>query len=99
MLKQPAWAAAISSSGFVPGCDSKRVAKEYGVLFKTPLGEVSVPLPSFRPPLQCALALRCRSYFAPQNEIEELYMEPPIEETAPAGKKRNIHHGGTEKSG
>jgi hypothetical protein len=34
---------------------------------------VSVPLPSFSPPLQCALALRCMSYFAPQTKIEELY--------------------------
>src|SRR6267154_6683563 len=74
MVKQPAWAAAISSSGLVPGCDSKRVAKEYGVLFRTPLGEVSVPLPSFNPPVQCALAFRCMGCFAPQNEIEELYM-------------------------
>src|SRR5581483_1025200 len=56
MLKQPAWAAAINSSGFVPGCDSKRVAKEYGVSLRTPLGELSVPLPSFNPPFQCALA-------------------------------------------
>src|SRR5579871_5577816 len=67
MLKQPACAAAISSSGLMPGCDSKRVAKEYGVFLRTPLGEVSAPLPSFRPPLQCALAFRCMSNFAPQN--------------------------------
>src|SRR6202020_2252197 len=67
MLKHPAWASAISSSCLVPGCDSKRVAKEYGVSFRTPLGEVNEPLPSFRPPLQCALAFRCMSLFAPQN--------------------------------
>src|SRR6478735_10754537 len=81
MLKQPAWAAAISSSGFVPGCDSKRVAKEYGVLLSTPLGEVSVPLPSFNPPLQCALALRCMSYFAPQMRYKNCIWETLIGET------------------
>src|SRR5215472_6604011 len=59
MLKQPAWAAAINSSGLVPGCDSKRVAKEYGVFLRTPLGELRAPLPSFSPPLQCALAFLC----------------------------------------
>src|ERR1700749_4792500 len=74
MVKHPACAAATNSSGFVPGCDSKRVAKEYGVFFRTPLGEVSEPLPSFRPPLQCALAFRCMNYFLLKNEIEELYM-------------------------
>src|SRR4029077_8179927 len=67
MLKHPAWAAAISSSGLVPGWDSKRVAKEYGVLLRTPRGEVSVLLPSFSPPLQCALAFRCMSYFCSSN--------------------------------
>src|ERR1043166_6539928 len=51
MLKQPAWAAAINSSGFVPGWYSKRVAKDWGVLFRPPLGEVRVLLPSFSPPL------------------------------------------------
>src|SRR5580698_8333755 len=56
MVKHPAWAAAINSSGLVPGWDSKRVANEYGVFLRTPLGEVSEPLPSFSPPLQCALA-------------------------------------------
>src|SRR5947207_7330229 len=59
MVKHPAWAAAISSSGLVPGWDSKRVLNEYGVLLRTPLAEVSVPLPSFKPPLQWALAFRC----------------------------------------
>src|SRR5690242_17245864 len=37
MLKQLAWAAAMSSSGFVPGAVSKRVLKLYGVPLITPL--------------------------------------------------------------
>src|SRR5271157_506465 len=61
MLKQPAWAAAMSSSGFVPMPFSKRVLKEYWVLFRTPLAVETLPLPSFNPPDQWALALRCIS--------------------------------------
>src|SRR6476646_5118888 len=54
--KHEAWAAAINSSGFVPGASSKRVLNEYGVCEKTPLGAENSPLPSFRPPAQTALA-------------------------------------------
>src|SRR3954468_4871583 len=57
--KQAACAAAISSSGLVPGVSSKRVVNEYGVLESTPLVEETDPLPSFSPPFQTALALRC----------------------------------------
>src|SRR5579864_1055940 len=60
--KQPACAAAISSSGFVPGAFSKRVVNEYCVLFSTPPGADIVPLPSFNPPFQIALALRCMTF-------------------------------------
>jgi hypothetical protein len=35
------------------------VLKEYCVWFKTPLAEETVPLPSFKPPDQWALAVRC----------------------------------------
>src|ERR1700680_2360261 len=59
MEKQPACAAAISSSGFVPGGVSNRVLKEEGVLVSTPLADDTEPLPSFSPPFQTALALRC----------------------------------------
>ena len=62
MEKQPACAAAISSSGLVPGWFSKRVLKEYGVCFSTPLSVETVPFPSLRPPLQTALALRCIAF-------------------------------------
>src|SRR5437899_12759997 len=59
MEKQAAWAAAISSSGFVPGAFSKRVVKEYGVLESTPPGAEMLPLPSFNPPFHTALAFLC----------------------------------------
>jgi len=59
MVKQPAWAAAINSSGFVPWPFSKRVVKEYGVLLRTPLAVEMTPLPSFRVPFQTAVAIRC----------------------------------------
>jgi hypothetical protein len=36
MVKHPAWAAAINSSGLVPFSFSKRVLKEYGVSASTP---------------------------------------------------------------
>src|ERR1700736_2240949 len=60
--KQAACAAAINSSGLVPGVFSKRVEKEYGVLASTPLAEDTEPLPSLSPPFQIALALRCISF-------------------------------------
>src|SRR5580692_8828700 len=59
IVKHPAWAAARSSSGFVPTPFSKRVLKEYCVCFKTPLSVEIEPLPSFKPPCHTADALRC----------------------------------------
>jgi hypothetical protein len=59
MAKQPPWAAAMSSSGLVPDNPSSflnLVVNEYGVLFNTPLVEVSVPLPSRPFPCQMAVA-------------------------------------------
>src|SRR5690554_3661926 len=58
MEKQPAWAAAISSSGLVPLPLSKRVLKEYWVSDKTPLSLEMRPFPSLMPPFQTADALR-----------------------------------------
>src|SRR5699024_8514922 len=58
MEKQPAWAAAINSSGLVPSPLSKRVANEYWVSDNTPLSVDMAPLPSLRPPSQTADALR-----------------------------------------
>src|SRR5581483_3304205 len=59
--KHAAWAAAISSSGFVPGVFANRVVNEYGVFDKTPLVDDTLPLPSLSPPFHTALALRCIS--------------------------------------
>ena len=58
MVKHPACAAPISSSGFVPRTPSKRVANEYGVLESAPLSVEIVPLPSLSDPFQTAEALR-----------------------------------------
>src|SRR6266852_4139813 len=57
--KQAACAAAMSSSGLVPGLFSKRVVNEYGVLDSTPLVAETAPVPSLSPPFHTALALRC----------------------------------------
>src|SRR5229473_4615743 len=59
MVKQPACAAARSSSGFVPTPFSNLVLNEYCVCFSTPLSVEMVPFPSFKPPCQTADALRC----------------------------------------
>src|SRR6185437_7707654 len=58
MVKHPACAAAISSSGFVPFSLSKRVLNEYGVAARTPESLDSSPLPVRPAPRQSALALR-----------------------------------------
>src|SRR5258708_36741017 len=58
IVKHPACAAAISSSGFVPAPFSKRVENEYCVFERTPLSVEIVPLPSFSDPFQTAEALR-----------------------------------------
>src|SRR5579883_997724 len=58
MLKQPACAAAINSSGLVPVPFSKRVLKEYCVSLRTVLAVEIVPLPCLRSPCQTADAER-----------------------------------------
>src|SRR5450631_3156912 len=58
MVKHPAWAAAINSSGLVPFSFSKRVLKEYGVSASTPESVERFPLPARPVPRQTALALR-----------------------------------------
>src|SRR5947207_14179639 len=57
--KQAPWAAATSSSGFVPGSSPNRIAKRYATFFTAPLAVDTVPFPSFRPPLHWALARSC----------------------------------------
>src|SRR5690348_10834476 len=58
IVKQPAWAAAISSSGFVPFPFSNLVLNEYCDCASTPLSVDTVPFPVFRSPCHCAEALR-----------------------------------------
>src|SRR5258708_557959 len=59
IVKQPAWAAASSSSGLVPTPFSKRVENEYCVSFNVPLSVEMDPFPDFKSPCQTAEALRC----------------------------------------
>jgi hypothetical protein len=54
----------MSSSGFVPAPDSKRVLKEYCAPLSTPLSVETVPLPSLRPPCQMAEPLLFMSFFS-----------------------------------
>src|SRR5438034_10202506 len=54
IVKQPAWAAPMSSSGFVPGLPSKRLPKPYGYSFNAPLRVEMAPLPSLIPLCQAA---------------------------------------------
>src|SRR6266566_4945096 len=94
IVKQPACAAARSSSGFVPTPFSKRVLKEYCVCLRTPLSVEIEPFPSFKPPCQTADALRCilslllaLSFFLnPENSIRErirrVYSENDLVEKA-----------------
>src|SRR5690606_8680205 len=52
--KHPAWAAPMSSSGFVPGPSSKRGLKPYCAALSTPLSLEIVPLPSRTLPVHTA---------------------------------------------
>src|SRR6266481_1235877 len=54
IVKQPPWAAPISSSGLVPGLPSKRLEKPYGYFSSAPLFVEMAPLPSLMPPSQTA---------------------------------------------
>jgi hypothetical protein len=61
MLKQAAWAAAISSSGLLPAACSKRDENVIGASRSTPLSVEALPLPLRRSPAQDALARRSMS--------------------------------------
>src|SRR5258708_32298688 len=63
MVKQPAWAAAINSSGLVPFSFSNRVLNEYGVSASTPESLERPPLPARPVPCHIALALRIMRFF------------------------------------
>jgi hypothetical protein len=54
MVKQPACAAPINSSGLVPGLPSNRLLNPYGYSLSAPLLVEIAPLPSLMPPCQAA---------------------------------------------
>src|SRR5258708_8951373 len=78
MVKQPAWAAASSSSGLVPMPLSKREWKEYGVCLRTLLSVERVPLPAFRSPCQTADALRCMMFLLHRKCLNDLNLPSSI---------------------
>src|SRR6185312_2265839 len=70
--KQPACAAAISSSGFVPSLASPNlVAKVKGALFSAFVSVVNVPLPSF--PVPCHSAFAYLLIFLSFNDYEFIF--------------------------
>src|ERR1700685_4125452 len=58
MVKQPACAAARSSSGLVPLPSSNLLWKEYAVFERVPLAVEIEPVPDFRSPCHFACAVR-----------------------------------------
>src|SRR5262245_36971655 len=88
MAKHAAWAAAISSSGLVPGVFSKRVSNVYGTFFSAPLGAFRVPVPLLRSPFQTAVALRI---MGPPFECDlEAMEDTPSRALAPALPERAL---------
>src|SRR6185312_4283632 len=75
IVKQPACAAAISSSGLVPTPCSKRVLKEYCVLFNVVLWVEISPLPSFNVPFQCAFAVRFMMLYLQLLQFNRLFVQ------------------------
>src|ERR1700730_11878930 len=67
MVKQPACAAAINSSGFVPMPFSNRVENEYCAFERTLLSVEMVPLPSLSEPFQTAEAFRTIGHIPPER--------------------------------
>src|SRR5258708_15146161 len=84
--KQPACAAAISSSGLVPLPSAKRLVNEYWVSDSTPLSVEIVPLPSLRLPLHSAdalrfmadLPLRSLRWLRPVSGVGERVFQSPV---------------------
>src|SRR5712672_1920129 len=71
MVKQPAWAAAINSSGL------KRVLNEYGVSESTPESLERLPLPARPVPCHIALALRTMRFFLARSIASALCARAP----------------------
>src|SRR6266404_5498894 len=93
IVKQPACAAASSSSGLVPMPLSKREWNEYAVCFSTPLSVESVPLPAFRSPCQTADALRCMMFLLHRKCLNDLNLTNSIREEVPrVYSHKTVHH-------
>src|SRR5690606_41208853 len=85
MVKHPACAAAISSSGLVPLPFSKRETKVYGVCCKIPLCELKWPLPSLIVPFHTAV--RSEEHTSELQSRENLVCRLLLEKK----KKTQIH--------
>src|SRR5258707_13239834 len=72
MVKQPAWAAAITSSGLVPLSFSNRVLNEYGVSTSTPESLERLPLPARPVPCHTALALRIMRFLLANSRLPQV---------------------------
>ena len=86
IVKQPACAAAMSSSGLVPLASPNRVLNPYGVSASSPLaGVASVPVPVFRSPCQWAVAKRVMAMTGaaiPEREINGRKIRVDTEDNA-----------------
>src|SRR5258706_7997544 len=96
MVKHPAWAAAINSSGLVPFSFWKRVLKEYGVSESTPESVERLPLPARPVPRQTAFALRIMNVsslriFRTRSVKPESGSSPSVGETANHHGVERIH--------
>src|ERR1700730_2507302 len=98
MVKQPAWAAATSSSVFVPLSLSNRVLKEYGAFSRAPDSVEMSPVPDRPFPRQTATALRIMriSYRSTVHLPLTFPQFPAPEDTAPARKRlfERLHYMG-----
>ena len=74
--KQPACAAASSSSGLVPCPSSNRVLNEYCACFNTPLSVDTVPFPDFRSPRHSALPVRFMPLLLSSRELDAIARAP-----------------------
>src|ERR1700751_1320319 len=100
IVKHPACAAAISSSGFVPIPFSNRVENEYWVLLRTPLCVDTVPCPFFRSPCQTADAVRFIGLMGNVDSLyhsRNVYNEKSIKENT-SGEDKNLTQRRKEKT-
>src|ERR1700733_4275549 len=89
IVKHPACAAAINSSGLVPFSFSNRVLNEYGVFASTPESDERSPFPARPLPRQTALALRIMG----KSPLSNASTEYPGECAVPAAGENADTHG------